>query len=150
MPHLLHLLILMLVLAGGSACAQDTKLAKASIIVDALLEIDGREQVKLAVDDMLRQTREYEFRAEYEEFFNSLLGSFEYRAAKARAFAKSFDESELDQILELARNPIFRKYQERTPVLQLASRTALAETMRPKIMEFANRIEALKQARPKK
>ena len=152
MSHLHHPLILVLVLAlvGGSACAQDTKLAKAGVLVDALLEIDGREQAKLAVDDMLRQTREYEFRAEYEEFFIALIRSPEYRAAKARAFARSFDESELDQILELARNPIFRKYQERTPVLQVASRAALAETMRPNIMEFANRIEALKQARQKK
>ncbi len=141
---------LFLVFVSGSVFAQDSRLEKAGIVVDAMLEIDGQEQAKLAVEDMLRQTREYEFRAEYEEFFMALSRSPEYRAAKARAFAAAFDEKELEEILELARNPVFRKYQERTPVLQRASRVAFSETMRPKFMEFAQKIEALKQSRQRR
>jgi hypothetical protein len=145
--HFLVVVAVALLVLKGPAFAQNSRLAKAGAVVDAMLEIDGREQAKLAVEDMLRQTREYEFRGEYEEFFVSLVRAPEYRAAKARAYAEAFTEGELDEILELARNPTFRKYQERTPVLQRASRVAFAETMRPKFLEFAQRIEALKQAR---
>jgi hypothetical protein len=144
----LSFVVALVVCAPG--LAQDARLTKAGAVVDAMLEIDGREQAKLAVEDMLRQTREYEFRAEHEEFFISLLRAPEYRAAKARAYAEAFTEPELDEILELARNPAFRKLQERTPVLQRASRAALSETMRPKFMEFAQRIESLKQARARR
>jgi len=146
--HHTALLVVAAALAlGPAAQAQDARLSKASAVVDALLEIDGREQARLAVDDMLRQTREYEFRAEYEEFFIALAHAPEFRAAKARAYAEAFTEQELEELLVLARNPVFRKYQERTPVLLRASRVAFAETLRPKIMEFSQRIEALKQAR---
>jgi hypothetical protein len=151
MSHLhIYILSLAIALACPLAQAQNSRLFKAEAVVDAMLEIDGREQAKLAVEDMLRQTREYEFRAEYEEFFLSLGTSPEYRAAKARAFAEAFSEAELEEVLELSRSPVFRKYQERTPVLQRASRVALSETMRPKFYEFAHKIEALKQARQRR
>jgi hypothetical protein len=143
-------LALSLTLGWNSAQAQDTKLTKAGEVVDAMLEIDGQEQAKLAVEDMLRQTREYEFRAEYEAFFIGLGQSPEFRSAKARAYADAFSEQELEEVLALAKNPAFRKLQERSPTLMRASRTAFSETLRPKIMEFAHRIEALKQARQRR
>lgn len=146
-PHLPLIALAPAVFLCGPAQAQDARLTKAGAVVDALLEIDGREQARLAVEDMLRQTREYEFRAEYEEYFLSLAHASEFRAAKARAFAEAFAENEIDELLALARSPVFRKYQERTPVLMRASRVAFSETLRPKIMEFSQRIEALKQAR---
>ena len=127
-----------------SAHAQDSKISKAESVVDAFLVIDGQSQVKLAVDDLLRQTQEYQFRPQYEEFFATLVSSPEYRAAKTKAFAQAFSEDELSEILVLAQSPIFRKYQERTPELQKASRIAFAESMRPKFFEFARKIEALK------
>lgn len=129
--------------------AQDSRLSAAGAVVDAFLEIDGREQVRLAVDDMLRSTREYEYRAQYEEFFQAMARSPEFRDAKAGAFATSFSEAELVEMLELARNPIFRKYQERTPTLQRASSAAFAATLKPKIMEFVQKIESLKQSKVK-
>ena len=80
------------------AFAQDGRLSKAGAVVDAMLEIDSREQARLAAEDMLRQTKEYEFRAEYEEFFISVSQAPEYRAAKARAFAEAFTEQELGSL----------------------------------------------------
>ena len=151
MPHKYLLSIALAAsLIGGAANAQDARTKKAEAVVEAMLEIDGREQVRLAVEDMLRQTGEYEFRSEYMKFFEGVLRSPEFRAAKARAFAQAFTEPELDDLLVLARDPVFRRYQERTPALQVASRAALTESMRSKFVEFAHRIEALKESQRKR
>ena len=135
-----------LVFFAQSSIAQDMRLQKAGAVVEALLDVEGKAQIRLAVEDMLRQTQDYDFRSQYQEFFEALIRLPEYKAARAKGFADAFSESELDQLLVLFRNPVFRSYQERTPELQRLSRAALVEVLRPRAHEFSRRIELLKQS----
>lgn len=148
MPMLNRLIIAALSFFVASSFAQDAKFAKAEEVVDALQAIDGRAQVKLAVDDVLRNNQEFQFRAQYEEFFTEVLQSPEYRTAKATAFARAFSVEELDGILALAQTPAFRKYQEKSPELMRESRAAFSAALGLKIAEFARRIETLKATGP--
>jgi len=133
-----------------AAISQEARIAKAEAIVDVFQAIDARQIVKVVAEDLIRQSGDYQFRAQYEEFLADVAKSPEYRAAKASAYARVFTEDELDGILALAKNPVFQMYQERSGELQKESRLALASVLRPKAMEFARKIEVLKAAGTKR
>ncbi|WP_395345917.1 hypothetical protein [Variovorax sp. UC122_21] len=129
-----------------SAISQEARIAKAEAIVDAFQAMDARQIVKFVAEDLIRQSGDYQFRVQYEEFLSDVAKSPEYRAAKASAYARVFTEDELDGILALANNPVFKMYQERSGELQKESRLALASVLGPKAMEFSRKIEVLKAA----
>jgi hypothetical protein len=133
-----------------AAISQEARIAKAEAIVDVFQAMDARQIVKVVAEDLIRQSGDYQFRAQYEEFLSDVAKSPEYRAAKASAYARVFTEDELDGILTLAKNPVFQMYQERSGELQKESRLALASVLRPKAMEFARKIEVLKAAGSKR
>lgn len=133
-----------------TAIGQEARTVKAEAIVDAFQAMDARQIVKFVAEDLVRQSGDYQFRAQYEEFLSDVAKSPEYRAAKAAAYVKVFTDDELDGILALAKNPVFQMYQERSAELQRESRLALASVLRPKAMEFARKIELLKAAGAKR
>lgn len=133
-----------------AAISQEARIAKAEAIVDVFQAMDARQIVKVVAEDLIRQSGDYQFRAQYEEFLSDVAKSPEYRAAKASAYARVFTEDELDGILTLAKNPVFQMYQERSGELQKESRLALASVLRPKAMEFARKIDVLKSAGSKR
>lgn len=143
-------LLFIALLICTSAFSQEARLAKAQAVVDAFQAMDARQIVKFVADDLVRQSGDYQFRAQYEEFLSDVAKSADYRAAKASAYARVFTEEELDGILTLANNPVFQMYQERSAELQKESRVALTSVLRPRVTEFATKIEVLKAAGPKR